>query len=183
MGPGGPGGPGLFGGYGYGGPFGGGYAGLGGYWAFQALGTVLNGGRGNAGRPPLTPSPVPSYGLLIPETEDLSALTASGADPTVLAFALLTPAAGGDQVAYEVLNLPEPLTYVYRAAVADPAAAVNQALDDIGFAPAQVHAAAGGDLTAAHRQDAAGSPLSSALEAAVPHDPGWPDRLLGLLGA
>jgi hypothetical protein len=173
--------PGMYGGYG--GPFGGGYAGLGGYWAFRALGTVLNGGSGNAGRPPLTPSPVPGYGLLIPETEDLSALTTSGDDPTILAFALLTPAAGGDRVAYEVLNQPEPVTYVYRAAVADPRAAVNQALDDIGFAPAQVHAASGGDLTAARRQDAASSPLPGALQAAVPHDPAWPDHLPGLLGA
>ena len=57
MQPGGFGGAGQFGGYGYGGPFGGGYAGLGGYWAFRALGTVLNGGPGGSGRPPLTPPP------------------------------------------------------------------------------------------------------------------------------
>lgn len=35
-------------------------------------------------------------GLLIPETEDLAALTASRADPTALTFALVTPARGGD---------------------------------------------------------------------------------------
>jgi hypothetical protein len=196
VGPGGYGSPGLFGGQGmfggagmyggYGGPFGGGYAGLGGLWAFRALGSALNGGpgaNGSPGRAPLTPPFAAGYGPLIPETEDLAALTASGDDPTVLAFALLTPAAGGDHVAYEVLNLPEPLTYVYQAVVADPSAAVNQALDDIGFAPAELHAAAEGKLTAAHRQDAARSPLASALQAAVPHDPAWPDGLLGALGA
>ena len=73
----------------------------------------------------------------------------------MLAFALLTPARGGDPVAYEVLNLPEPVTYVYRAGGPDPRALVNQALDDAGFATAEIHAAASGDLAAAHRQDAA----------------------------
>src|SRR5258705_14021992 len=92
------------------------------------------------------------WGLLTPETEDLAALTTSGADPTVLAFALLTPARGGDPVAYEVLNLAEPATYVYRAGGPDPRALINQALDDAGFAPEEIHAAASGNLTAPNRQ-------------------------------
>ena len=179
----GPGGP--FGGYGfggYGGPFGGGpggYGEVGGYWAFRALGAGPN--RYPGGQPPMTPRADVRYGLLIPETEDLAALTTSGADPTVLAFALLTPAGGGDPVAYEALNRPEPVTYVYRAGGPDPRALVNQALEDAGFAAAQVHAAAAGDLTAAHRQDAAATPLTRCLVAAIPHDPGWPARLADLL--
>jgi hypothetical protein len=171
-------GPGGFAGYGYGGPFGGGpggYGNAGGYWAFRALGAAMN---RNAGvhQPTGRREDVP-YGLLTPETEDLGALTTSGARPTVLAFALLTPAGGGDPVAYEVLNLPEPATYVYRAGGQDPLALVNQALDDAGFAAAEIHAAASGDLAAAHRQDAATSPLIGALAATIPHDPAWSARL------
>jgi hypothetical protein len=187
MGPGGglggygPGGYGGFAGYGYGGPFGGGPGDLGGYWAFRALGAGMNWNSG--GQHPMTPRADVRYGLLTPETEDLAALTTSGADPTVLAFALLTPARGGDPVAYEVLNLPDPVTHVYRAGGADPRALINQALDDAGFAPAEVSAATSGDLTAPHRQDAAASPLTRALVATVPHDPTWPTHLAGLLAS
>jgi hypothetical protein len=185
----GPGGYGGLAGYGYGGPFGGGpggYGTAGGYWAFRALGGL--GGLGpamnvnSAGGPRTTPRPDVRYGLLTPETEDLAALTTSGARPTVLAFALLTPAGGGDPVAYEVLNLPEPVTYVYRAGGRDPRALVNQALDDAGFAAAEMHAAAGDDLTAARRPDAETSPLARALVAAVGRDPTWSARLMDLLG-
>ena len=99
----------------------------------------------------------------------------------MLAFALLTPARGGDPVAYEALNLPEPVTYVYRAGGPDPRALVNQALDDAGFAAARIHAAAAGDLTAAQRQDAVTSPLARALVATVARDPAWSARLTDLL--
>jgi hypothetical protein len=187
MGPGaggyGHGGYGGYGGYGYGGPFGGGpggYGGLGGYWAFRALGAGMNWNSGGA-QHPMTPRADVRRGLLTPETEDLAALTASGDNPTVLAFALLTPFGGGDPVAYEVLNLPEPDTFVYRAGGPDPRALVNQALDDAGFAPADVRAAAAGDLTAQHRHDAASSPLAGSLLATVPHDPAWGARLADLL--
>ena len=153
------------GGYGgYGGPFGGGPGGfgaLGGLWAFRALGGLNSGDVQHQ----MTPRADVRRGLLTPETQDLAALTTSGDDPTVLAFALLCPARGGDLVAYEVLNLPEPVTYVYRAGGPDPRALVNQALDEIGFAPAAIHAAASGDLAAPHRQDAATSPLARALVA------------------
>jgi hypothetical protein len=181
-GPGGYGGFGGYGGYGYGGPFGagpGGFAEFGAYWAFRALGAGMNGSAG--GQHPMTPRPGVRYGLLTPETDNLAALTASGADPTVLAFALLTPARGGDPVAYEVLNMPEPATYVYRAAGPGPRALVNQALDAVGFAPAQVHAAMSGDLAAPHRRDAATSPLARALVATVAHDSAWQTRLTDLL--
>ena len=170
-----------FGGYGYGGPFGGGPGGfgaLGGLWAFRALGGLSSDA---GGQHPMTPRADVRHGLLTPETQDLAALTTSGDDPTVLAFALLCPARGGDLVAYEVLNLPEPVTYVYRAGGSDPRALVNQALDEIGFAPAAVHAAASGDLAAPHRQDAAASPLARALIAEVSHDASWQSQLAALL--
>ncbi len=172
---------------GYGGPFGGGPGGfgaLGGLWAFRALGG-LNSGADLQHQ--MTPRADVRHGLLTPETQDLAALTTSGDDPTVLAFALLCPAhppiaaGGGDLVAYEVLNLPEPVTYVYRAGGPDPRVLVNQALDEIGFAPAAIHAAASGDLAAAHRQDAATSPLARALVAEVSHDANWPSQLAALL--
>ena len=174
---------GVMSGMGPGGPFGGGpggYGDLGGYWAFRALGAGMNWNPGG-GQHPMTPRADVRHGLLTPETEDLAALSTSGADPTVLAFALLTPARGGDPVAYEVLNLPEPVTYVYRAGAPDPRGLINQALDDAGFAPAEVHAATSGDLTAAHRQDAATSPLTRALIGTIPHDPAWSTRLADLL--
>jgi hypothetical protein len=180
MGPGGGG----YGGGGYGGPFGGygdpGYGGLGGYWAFRALGAGLNGDAGL--HYPMTARADVRRGLLTPETEDLAALTVSGADPTVLAFALLGPAGRDGLVAYTVLNQPGPASYVYRAGgVPDPRAAVNQALDDAGFAPAALHAAAAGRLTEAPRRDAAASPLARALVAEVPHDAAWAEQLTRLL--
>ena len=169
-----------FGGYGYGGPFGGGPGGYGDYWAFRAVGAAMNWNSGS-GHQPMARRPGVRWGLLTPETEDLAALTTSSDDPTVLAFALLTPARGGDPVVYEVLNLPEPVTYVYRAGGPDPRALVNQALDEAGFAPAEIHAATSGDLTAPHRQGTAASPLTGALVATVPHDPAWAGRLADLL--
>jgi len=178
----GPGGYAGFGGYGYGGPFGGGPAGFGEfgvYWAFRALGAGVNANPG--GQHPMTARSHVRYGLLTPEADDLAALTTSGADPTVLAFALLTPARGGDPVAYEVLNRPEFATYVYRAPGADPRALVNQALDAVGFAAAELHAATSGDPAAPRRQDAATSPLPRALVATVAHDAAWPTRLADLL--
>jgi hypothetical protein len=81
----------------------------------------------------------------------------------------------------KALNLPEAVTYVYRAGGPHPRALVNQALDDAGFATARIHAAASGDLTAAQRQDAATSPLTRALVATVARDPAWSARLTGLL--
>ena len=178
----GPGGYGGFAGHGYGGPFGGGpggYADAGGYWAFRALGAAMN---RNAGRQhPATPRADVRHGLLTPETEDLAALTTSGAEPTVLAFALLTPPRGGDPVAYEALNLPEPVTHVYRAGGPDPRALVNQALDDAGFATAEIHSAISGDLTALHRQDATTSLLARCLVATIKHDATWAQQVAALL--
>ena len=137
-------GPGAFG-------FGEGFGAFGGYWAFRALGAGMNGRdlRPMAVRPDVT------RGRLTPATEDLSALAVTGESPTVLAFVL---AQGPGGVAYEVLNRPEPVTYVFRGELA----AVNRALDGAGFAPAALEP----------RLIPGGQ---------VPHDERWPDRIAALL--
>jgi len=157
---GGPGGPGGFGGPGFGGPgfggpgsfgFGEGYGAFGAYWAFRALGAGMNAPE----QRPMTPRPDVTRGCLTPATEDLRALTATGENPTVLAFAL-----GGraGRVVYEVLNQPEPMTFVYPADGAGGLAAVNRALDDAGFQATAVRSLG-----------------------QVPHDARWPDRIAALL--
>lgn len=103
----------------------------------------------------MTPRPDVMRGRLTPATEDLSALTTSGEDPTVLAFAL---GRRPGRVVYEVLNQPEPMTFVYRV---DSAEALNRALDDAGFRPAAVRA---------------GGPVGQ-----VPHDAHRPARIAELL--
>jgi hypothetical protein len=138
------GGPGAFG-------FGEGFGAFGGYWAFRALGAGMNG----RGPRPMAARPDVTRGRLTPAAEDLSALAVTGESPTVLAFAL---AAGPGGVAYEVLNRPEPETYVFRGDLA----AVNRALDDAGFDPAAL------------------APLL-APGGRVPHDERWPDRIAGWL--
>lgn len=153
--------------------------GPGGYWAFRALGTGLNWNPGG-GQHPMTPRADVRRGLLTPETEDLSALTTVGVNPTILAFALICPRDGGDPVAYVVLNLPEPHTFVYRAGGLDPRTRVNQALEAAGFSAAAIAAATSGDLTSS-RRDAESSPLASALVTTIPHDASWPARLAELM--
>jgi hypothetical protein len=164
------------------GGFGGGQVGMGGwgdYWAFRALGAGMN------GRPdrPMAPRADVIPGLLAPAAEDLSALTAAGDDPTVLAFVLGRRSGSGrpDLVVYEVLNQSEPSTYVYRpdgGSGDDELAAVNRSLDDVGFRPAPLHA---GGLTSAPRPDAATSPLDRWLLGEVPHDAHWTATLDALL--
>jgi hypothetical protein len=138
------GGPGVFG-------YGEGFGAFGGYWAFRALGAGMNG----RGLRPMAVRPDVTRGLLTPATEDLSALAVTGESPTVLAFVL---AQGPGGVAYEVLNRPDPVTYVFRGELA----AVNRALDGAGFDPGR---------------------LASQLvpEGQVPHDEQWPDRIAALL--
>jgi hypothetical protein len=154
--------------------------GMGGYWAFRALGAGLNWNQGG-GQPAMTPRADVRHGLLIPETQDLAALTATGANPTILAFALICPSGHGDPVAYVVLNRPDPATYVYQAGGPDPRALVNRALDDAGFSAAAIHAATSGDPSSPHRRDAESSPLARALLTTVPHDASWPARLAELM--
>jgi len=84
------------------------------YWAFRALGAGMNARE----QQPMASRPDLTRGRLTPATEDMSALTASGADPTVLAFAL---GARPGRVVYEVLNQPEPMTLRLRS-LAHPAA-------------------------------------------------------------
>jgi hypothetical protein len=188
MGPGGCGGPGpgygpgggmAYGGYGFADRFGG----WGDYWAFRALGAGAGGFGGGFGGPadgglrPMAPRRDVTRGRLTPATEDLSALTATGDDPTVLAFAL------GDRaglVVYEVLNRNEPMTYAYRPDDDNGLAAVNRALDDAGFQPAALHAEG---LAAAPRPDARTSPLPRWLAGQIPHDEHWAATLAALLTA
>jgi hypothetical protein len=181
----GPGGP-------LGGPFGGGYERFGGYgggpgasyWAYQALGngTNWNAGTGPAGPPrPMTPRADVRRGRLTPPHEDLATMTASpsgsGDGPTVLAFALFASSRG--RVAYDVLNLPEPVTYVYEAD-GDARAVINRALDDAGFQAAAIHAHEEGALTA-DRTDRAAALLTRSLVARVPHGEEWQRQIAGLL--
>jgi hypothetical protein len=167
-GPGGFGGPGgLFG-------FGEGYGAYGDYWAFRALGAGMN---ARAQERPMAQRPDLTRGRLTPATEDLLALTASGEDPTVLAFAL---GSCPGRVVYEALNHPEPMTFVYRADGPDGLAAINRALDDAGFQVAAVHA---DGLTAPARPATLPTALTEALIGQVPHDAQWPNHIAELLGS
>jgi hypothetical protein len=189
MGPGGHGpggGYGGFGGYGgygrfgggYGGPFGGGYGAYGGgfgdYWAYRAIGCGMNANRADIAHQ-MTPRADVRRGRLTPATEDLAALTTSGADPTVLAFALLSSAHG--RVALEVLNVPEPATFVYESD-GDARGVINRWLDDTGFQAAAVHATG---LTAAARTDPSAALLARSLVAQVPHDENWQRQIADFL--
>jgi hypothetical protein len=154
--------------------------GPGGYWAFRALGAGLNWSPGGT-QGPMTPRAGLRRGFLIPQTEDRSALTAAGANPTIMAFALICPLRGADPVAYVVLNLPEPATHVYRAGGPDPRALINQALAEAGFSAAAMAAVAAGDLASPRRGDAESSPLARALITTIPHDASWPARMAELM--
>ena len=147
--------------------FGEGYSMYGGYWAFRALGAGLN----TREQPPMAARPDLTRGCLTPATDDLSALTATGESPTVLAFALGSHAG---RVVYETLNQPGP-ALVYQADEPGGLAAVNRALDDAGFQVAAVHGE-GLAVPAAHP-----NALIQALAGQVPHDAQWPERIAALL--
>jgi hypothetical protein len=112
----------------------------------------------------MAPRPDLTRGLLTPAAEDLSALAATGEDPTVQAFAL---GSRNGRVVYEVLNRPEPMTFVYRADGPDGLARINRALDDVGFQAAAVHAAG---LTAPSQKAGPGQLLVRSPLGQVPHD-------------
>ncbi len=78
-----------------------------------------------------------------------------------------------------MLNQPEPMTFVYQADGDDGVAAINRALDDIGFRAAEAQAAG---LGAASRQDPAATLLTGALLGQVEHDQDWAREVAGLLG-
>jgi hypothetical protein len=143
----------------------------GGYWGLRALGAVTD----SAQQRPMTGRPDISRGLLAPATEDLPALLATGEDPTVLAFVLGSAA---DLVVFEVLNRPEPMTFVYRAAGPDGLAAINRALDDWGFRPASLHAAG---PAAPARPAGAVRLLAESLVGQVTHDAHWLSKIAALL--
>lgn len=167
-------GGGGFGGGGYGGPYGyrDEYGGYGDYWAYRALGAGMNNSNQNR---PMTPRPDLSHNTLIPATEDLSALTATGEDPTVLSF-ILVNAPG--RVVFEVLNAEEPATLVFRAEGAESVSVINRALVDSGFtAPTP----ANGGLTAPPRRVGEPELLSELLLGTIEHGENWSGQLEALL--
>ena len=170
----GPGGYGSGGYGGYGGQFGygAGYGAYGNYWAYQALGSGMNSQQQHR---PMMQRPDMTRGRLTPATEDLAALTTSGDDPTVLAFTLVSIK---DRVVFEVLNLAEPATLVFRAAGPDAFEVINRALVDTGFAELP---APGTSLTAPARAAGQSTVLSDLLVGQVPHDDQWSRQLGALL--
>jgi hypothetical protein len=172
FGPGGPGGG--YGGGGYGGSYGyrEEYGGYGNYWAYRALGAGMN---NSSQQRPMTPRPDLTRSTLIPATEDLSALTAAGEDPTVLSF-ILVSAPG--RVVFEVLNAEEPATLVFRSGGDEGVAVINRALVDSGFtAPAPANAG----LTAPPRRVGEPALLSELLVGQVEHGENWSRQLAELL--
>jgi hypothetical protein len=162
------------GGSGYGGPYGyrEEYGGYGDYWAYRALGAGMNNSSQNR---PMTPRPDLTRSTLIPVTEDLAALTATGEDPTVLSF-ILVSAPG--RVIFEVLNAMEPATLVFRSGGEESVAVINRALVDSGFA---APASAGGGLTAPPRRVGEPALLSELLLGSVEHGQNWSGQLAALL--
>jgi hypothetical protein len=167
-------GPGGFGQGGYGGyggfGYGEGYGGYGDYWAYRAIGA----GMTTPQQHQMTQRADVTRGRLTPASEDLSALTATGEDPTVLAFVL---ASTGDRVIFEILNMAEPATLVFRGSGPDAVAGINRALVDSGF----TEPAPEGDLARPARP--AGQPvvLAEQLVGQVPHDAQWFSQVRALL--
>jgi hypothetical protein len=131
------------------------------------------GGSGFGNQHRVAPRSDVARGQLIPAGTDPDALVVSGDRPTVLAFALcLTP---GGRLVYEVLNDPDHATYLSRAATPEDVAAVNLALDVIGF---RVAAAT---ETAATTETAGRLPalrlLRDRYAGRVDHSGDWADRL------
>ena len=144
-------------------PFGAGAYGAGGYglaeswWALGAL-SGLGGGAGGRQARPMAGRSDTSRGSLVPETDDVSAVTVTGDCPAVLAFVLVL---AGGRVVLEILNEPGVPTLVYEAAGPDGQGAVNRALDDCGFQPDAV--------------------LGPPLAGQVAHDEHWAAGLDGLI--
>jgi hypothetical protein len=135
------------------------------FWALQALGLGISADR----QRPVASRRDGQPGRLTPAADDLSALTAAGPEPTVLAFALCRTAG---LVALEILNHRDPPTFVYRAAGPDALTEVNRALDDEGFqvaGPADSHG--GGPRTG----------LGQLLAGRAEHGSDWATQLDALL--
>jgi hypothetical protein len=131
----------------------------------------------------MTPRADVTRGRLIPATEDHSALRTTGDDPSVLAFVL---AGVGRLVAFEVLNLAEPATLVFRAGGPDGSggqggaalAAINRALVDSGFSRP---VPAGGGLTSPASPPGQAAALAELLVGEVEHDARWSGQVGALL--
>lgn len=148
-----------------------GYGEYGDYWAYRALGA----GMRTPAQHQMTKRPDVTRGRLIAAGDDLPALTTAGDDPTVLGFVL---ASAGHRVVFEVLNLAEPPTLVFRSAGQDGIGVINRALVDSGFTPPTP---AGGGLTVPPRQVGAPAVLADLLVGQVPHDDNWSSQLATLL--
>jgi hypothetical protein len=98
-----------------------------------------------------------------------------GDDPTVLGFML---ASTGNRVVFELVNLAEPPTLVFRSAGPDSIGVINRALVDSGF---KSPTPAGGGLTAPARRVGEPAVLTEEFVGEVPHDGNWSSRLATLL--
>ena len=147
------------------------YGGWGDYWAYRALGAGSNPGqqRQMSTRPDLT------RGRLTPATEDLSALAVTGEDPTVLGFLLVS---FPGRIVFEILNVAEPATMVFRSESDGGLGVLNRALVDSGFKPPP----ADGGLIAPLRRVGEPAVLTDLLIAAIPHDDNWSAQLAAALG-
>jgi hypothetical protein len=123
----------------------------------------------------MAPRPDVNRGRLTPASDDLAGLTVAGQDPTVLAFVLACTAG---RVAFEVLNLPDQQTLVFRAPRPDGLAVINRALVDAGF---QAPASGQPGLTSPARPGGQLAVLSDLLVGQVPHDANWSSQLAALL--
>lgn len=123
------------------------------------------GGSGFGSQHRMLPRADVSRSPLTPARTDLDALSAQGETPTVRAFALCLSPNG--RLVYEVLNESAPATYVYRAADPDAVAALNVALDRVGF-----------DVDDVHR----GALLRAAFLGRIDHGERWAVGLRELLG-
>lgn len=133
------------------------YGAYGDYWAYRALGA----GMRTPAQHQMTNRPDVTRGRLIPAGDDVSVLTTAGDDPTVLGFVLANTA---HRVVFEVLNLAEPPTLVFRSVGQDGIGVINRALVDSGFTP-----------------PALAGVLTDLFVGQVPHDDNWSTKLATLL--
>jgi hypothetical protein len=165
---------------------------------FQAMGSMLAysmlgfgsssfggsgfGGSGFGNQHRALPRANVERGRLTPARTDLDALSATGEAPTVLAFALCLTGSG--RLVYEVLNEGDHATYVYRAADADAVAALNRALDLLGFRVEGIYSdasSAGSRYGKAARRLPALRLLRDAYVGRVSHADGWAGDLARLV--
>jgi hypothetical protein len=161
------------------------FGGYGGFWSGGY------GGFWSGNQHPRMPRADVARGRLVAAHTDLEALTGpdalaatadGGAAPTIRAFALCLTGTGG--LVYEVLNEPGHDTYVYCATDAGAVAALNRALDLVGFRPEAVVDAdtAGSAYRAAALRLPALRLLRDAYVGRVAHTDDWARDLTALTG-